>query len=85
MRRRAPLREPDVLTSCKQDGQAKNFHQGSRMLIPRTADRLDLDFLAFLARHSVGIHDYRGYIEKAFYRLGRHPAEQEEEIDLLPI
>lgn len=83
MRRRAPLREPDMLTSSKRVTQAKKFRQGGRTVTPRNADRLELDFLGFLARHSVRINEHRGYIEKVLFTERGHPAEHDEEFDLI--
>ena len=83
MRRRAPLREPDMLTRSKLRTQAQNFPQGGGVLTPRKADRLELDFLAFLARHSVRIHEQRSYIKKVLFTEVRHTPEHDEEIDLI--
>ena len=83
MRRRAPLREPDVLTSCKHDGQAKNFHQGSGARTSETLSDQELRWLTFLLCNVRSIAPYRQQFEKILPRDRGHSAEQEDELSLL--
>jgi len=83
MGRRAPLREPDMLTLSKQPTQAEKFRQGSGAPTSENLFDQELRWLTFLLCNVRSIAPFRQQFEKILPRHRGHSAEQEDELSLL--
>lgn len=83
MRRRAPLREPDMLTSSKRGRQAQKFPQGGGVLTSGNPNDQELRWLTFLFWNLRSIAPFRHQIEDILSHSGGEPPKPENEFSLL--